>query len=96
MAKAHYTPEADQDLIRIGAGIAHDNPMAALRWIDAIEAVCGLLATQPRMGQRIKTKQFGEVRRHSAGNYLVYYRPIADGIEILTVVHGARDLGKLL
>jgi toxin ParE1/3/4 len=26
-------------------------------------------------------------------NYLVFYRPIAGGIEVLTVLHGARDLG---
>jgi toxin ParE1/3/4 len=96
MANAHYTPEADQDLIRIGTYIAKDNPTAALRWVDAIEAVCGLLATQPALGQRIRTKRFGEVRRHVAGNFLIYYRPTDDGVEILTVVHGARDQGKLL
>ena len=96
MANAHYTPEADQDLIGISTYIAKDNPPAALRWVDAIEAVCGLLATQPALGQRIQTKRFGEVRRHVAGNYLIYYRPTDDGVEILMVAHGARDQGKLL
>jgi plasmid stabilization system protein ParE len=47
MAKADYTTEADQDLIRIGLRIAQDNPSAALRWVDAIGAMCDLLATQP-------------------------------------------------
>ena len=30
MAKADYTAEADQDLVRIGLYIAQDNPAAAL------------------------------------------------------------------
>jgi toxin ParE1/3/4 len=88
MAKASYTPEADQDLIRIGSCIARENPTAALRWVDAIDGICGLLAAQPGMGQRIKTRRFGEVRRHSAGNHLVYYRPTADGVEMLTAYMG--------
>jgi plasmid stabilization system protein ParE len=29
-------------------------------------------------------------------NYLVFYRPIRDGIEVLTVLHGARDLHAVL
>ena len=28
--------------------------------------------------------------------YLVFYRPVADGIEILRVLHGARDIDDLL
>lgn len=55
MPEVRYTPEADQDLIRIGSYIARDNPLAAIRWVDAIEAVCDLLAAQPGIGQRIKT-----------------------------------------
>jgi toxin ParE1/3/4 len=26
------------------------------------------------------------------GNYLIFYRPISDGIEIVRVLHGARDI----
>jgi toxin ParE1/3/4 len=29
-------------------------------------------------------------------NYLVFYRPIEDGVEVLTVLHGARDLQAVL
>jgi hypothetical protein len=32
MATAHCTPEADQDLIRIGTDIVKGDPTAALRW----------------------------------------------------------------
>lgn len=29
-------------------------------------------------------------------NYLIFYREIKDGIEIVHVFHGARDIGRLL
>jgi plasmid stabilization system protein ParE len=41
MARARCTPEANDDLVRIASYIAKDNQAAALRWVDAIEAVCG-------------------------------------------------------
>jgi toxin ParE1/3/4 len=96
MAHPNYTPEALQDLVEIGTHIARDNPTAALRWVDAIEAVCELLATQPAIGHRVRTRRFGEIRREPVGNYLIYYRPIARGVEILRVVHGARDQDRLV
>jgi toxin ParE1/3/4 len=29
-------------------------------------------------------------------NYVIFYRPLPDGIEILHILHGARDLENLL
>jgi len=29
-------------------------------------------------------------------SYLIFYRPIAEGVEIYRVLHGARDLRRLL
>jgi len=28
-------------------------------------------------------------------NYLVFYRPIRDGIEVVRVIHGARDASRV-
>jgi hypothetical protein len=33
--------------------------------------------------------------RSSGRNYLVLYRPLPDGVEILRVIHGARDIPAL-
>jgi plasmid stabilization system protein ParE len=43
------------------------------------------------MGERLKSRRYGEVRRSALGNYIVYHRPQPDGVEILRVVHSARD-----
>ena len=91
-----YTPEAERDLVAIVQHIARDNVSAAIRWLDDTEAVCGLLATQSDIGQRMQTRHFGEVRLHASGNYLLYYRPIAGGVEILRVLHGARQQDRLI
>jgi hypothetical protein len=34
--------------------------------------MCDLLAGQPGIGQRIKTKRISDARRHVMGNYLIY------------------------
>jgi toxin ParE1/3/4 len=96
MPKAVYSPEAEHDLGQIVEYIAQDNLLAAMKWLDQTRATCELLAVQPSIGQRVKTKRFADARRHVAGNYLIYYRPIPDSVEILMVVHGARDQVNLL
>ena len=96
MPKATYTPEARHDLRQITQYIARDNLLAAMTWLDKTHATCDLLATQPAIGQQVTTKQFGEVRRHVVGNYLIYYEPTSQGVEVVRIVHGARDQGKLL
>ena len=96
MATAIFTFEAEEDLRQIATYIGQDNLAAAMAWFDATRATCDLLATQPALGQRIKTKRFGEVRCHSTGKYMIYYRQIAGGVEVLMVVHGARDQGALI
>lgn len=96
MPRTIYTADAELDLRQISQHIANDKLEAALDWLGQIRSTCELLATQPSMGQQIKSRRYGVVRRHSVGSYLIYYWPIQDGVEILLVKHGARDQGKLL
>jgi plasmid stabilization system protein ParE len=39
--------------------------------------------------------RLGTVRCHVLGAYVIYYQPIPGGIEILRVLHGARNLENL-
>jgi toxin ParE1/3/4 len=91
-----FSSEAEQDLRHITEYISRDNVSAALAWLDQIGAACRLLATQPASGQRIETTRFAGMRRRVVGNYLIYYLPAEEGINVVRVVHGARDQGKLL
>jgi toxin ParE1/3/4 len=96
MPKAIFTAEAEQDLGEIVDYIAQHNVLAAVSWLQETRAVCDLLAAQPGMGQRMQTSRFGEVRRHVIGNYLIYYQPGEIGIDVVRVVHGAREQGRLI
>lgn len=58
MPKAIYTPGAKQDLRQITRYIAQDNLPAAIEWLGRTRATCELLAAQPGIGQRVKTKRF--------------------------------------
>jgi len=95
MAKAVQSFAAIDDLSRVVEYISRDSFSAASRWIREIHRVFALLATQPEMGEIVQTR-YGEVRRHVVGNYVIYYRTATDGVEILRVVHGAREQGQAL
>jgi toxin ParE1/3/4 len=96
MLRANYTAEAERDLAQITHRIVQDNLLAALDWLEKLRTVCELLATQPALGQTMRTRQFGDVRRQVFGDYLIYYEPTPQGIDILRIVHGARDQDRLL
>lgn len=64
--------EAKESLKQIVRYISEDNLDAAIRWLDQIEATFALLAEQSGIGQQVRTKRFGHIRRHVVGNYLIY------------------------
>lgn len=86
--------QAEGDLLEIWAYIARHNAGAADRALDRIENSCDLLARNPLMGPA-RPDLRRDLRYHSTGSYLILYRPVADGIEVVRVVHGARHLPRL-
>lgn len=94
MGKYRFTPEAEADLNGIWEYIAEDNPVAAFAVIDRIEEKCGLLSDQPRMGQRCENLA-PALRSFPVGNYMIFYRKATNGIDIIRVLHGARDIESL-
>ncbi len=95
MSQVLRSAEARLDLRSIVWHIAQDNPAAASNWLHEVERLFSTLAEQPLIGQRVRTRRFGAVRRFSRGDYLIYYRPLEAGVEILRVVHGLRDQDRL-
>ena len=94
MPRIIRAPQAEEDLFEIGLYIARDNPVAADRLLDTIEQKLDLLARQPMVGSDCSYLAEG-LRRFPIGNYVVYYRPFPDGIEVVRVLHGARDADSL-
>lgn len=88
------TSQAEEDLIDIWIYIAEDKLSAADRLLDKIDAKISLLADQPRLGPA-RPDIAPELRHFPVGNYLILYREIPGGIEVVRVVHGARRLDNL-
>lgn len=80
-----------QDYVDIWNYIAVDNQAAADRIIEKFDAALNLLSTAPGLGPR--RDEFGlGMRSFPVGQYLIFYRAIDDGIELIRVLHGARNL----
>jgi toxin ParE1/3/4 len=95
MPTVRRTSQAELDLLEIGSRIAADNPLAADRWLDLLEQKCQLLATMPELGRR-RDELAAQLRSLAVGEYVLFYLPQTDGVEIIRVLHGARDLPPLL
>lgn len=94
MPRVVRLPRAREDLIAIWSYIALNNPMAADRTLDRLEDKLGLLARNPHLG--VARPEIGaDMRLFPVGKYLILYRPLEDGVEIVRVIHGARRPGSI-
>jgi toxin ParE1/3/4 len=88
------SPAATDDLLEIWLYIAQDNLAAGDALIDSIDDKCRVLAEHPQMGRR-RTELGSDLHSFAEGRYVVFYRVRSDGIEIVRVLHGARDIPRL-
>lgn len=95
MLKLVRTPAAARDLAPITDFIAADNLTAALRFYDEVGRLLARIAEYPEMGEAVDRLSPG-LRRFTLGNYLLFYRRVDDVIELIRVLHGARDIDQLI
>jgi toxin ParE1/3/4 len=91
MSQFRVTAQARADMGEIWLYIAQDNLEAANRVIDSITARFPMLADHPKLG-RARDELSPDLRSHPAGHHLIFYRPMPDGVEIVRVLSGYRDL----
>jgi len=94
MLKVTRTPAAVRDLVAITDWIAADNIDAALRFYDEVDRLLHLIARHPRIGEVVEHLAPG-LRRCTLDDYLVFYRLLEDQIELVRVLHGAREIDRL-
>ena len=95
MARLAYAPAAREDLRAIVEFIARDKPQAARRWLARLRETCRLLARHPGMGECRPEFLSGDCRSFSFGNFVIFFRPVPRGIEVVRVVRGERDVRSL-
>jgi plasmid stabilization system protein ParE len=90
---AEYTlsPRAEEDLREIWRAIAPDNELAADALLRRILEKTELAAAHPQMGAR-RTNLSPTARILIEGRYVVIYEPKHDGVFVVAVVYGPRDI----
>ena len=94
MSIVHRSSTAEKDLDDIWDYISQDNPTAAANLLRLLDSKFQMLSENPLMGQN-RADLAPTLRSFSSRNYVIFFRPISDGIEIVRVLHGARDSKKL-
>lgn len=93
-------PDVIEELLDLSYRIALDDEDVANRFLDACEQTIQQIAHTPQIGaiRHFRHPALRDVRMwriKGFEKYLIFYRPYADFVEILHVVHGARDLNML-
>lgn len=91
MSRLVIAPRAEADLDEIRAYIAQDDPRAAKRFVKRLREECQFLAEHPGVGQLQPELGVNDIRTFSYRNYVIFFRPIKDGVQVVRVLHGARD-----
>jgi toxin ParE1/3/4 len=92
--KLRLRPEARRDLQEIGDYIARDDRRAAGRFVHMLREKCTFLAQNPYIGRERPELRAG-LRSFPVQNYVIFYHIIDDTLEVVTVVHGSRDLDSM-
>lgn len=94
MPRLLIRPEAENDLDEIWWYIAQDSPNNADKFLDRIQGSCLSLADFPQIGTN-RDEIISGLRSQPVGHYLIFYFQLEDGIEIVRVLHGSRDIKSL-
>jgi toxin ParE1/3/4 len=94
VASVTVTPRAATDLEEIWLAIALDSPAAADKLLRRIAAKLQRLAEFPDMGAS-RPEIAPSAKILVEGNYLILYESVGNDVEVVRVVHGARDLRDL-
>src|SRR5260370_31677166 len=87
-----WSGTARQDLKAICGYGAQDSGVYDKRLVDRIREKVQLLKNFPELGARVEDWETENIREIQEGNYRIIYRTKANSIQILTVIHAARQL----
>ena len=93
------TPVAKADIFEIWSYIANDSEETADRIEQAIYEACAIVAEAPRRGHSpsdltSRSLRFWTLTRYP--NYTIVYRPDTSPLQVVAVLHGKRNLRRVL
>jgi|SRR5580698_7449395 toxin ParE1/3/4 len=97
MIRYILSAEAAGDLIDIWQYIeSRSRPEIADRVVAKIREKIDLLCDSPDIGHRRKDLTGDDVRFFAAYSYLIVYQPATKPLRIVSVLHGRRDIERIL
>ena len=102
ITKVLVRPRPDRDLDELALYIAENNLEAGKRFYDAVEKALQRISQMPQVGHRYSSERSSgedELRVWPVSGFesiLVFYRVRKDVIDVVRVLHGARDIRRLL
>jgi len=93
--QVEFSDRAEADLEGVADYIALDNPKRAVSFVRELRARCERIAGQPR-ANRLREELGPGTRGAVHGPHLILYTERRGVLVIERIVHGARDLGRLL
>jgi len=90
--KVFWTETAEGHLEGIYAYIAQDSEKYALLTVDRLTSRSKQIGAFPLSGRRVPEYDTDEIREIIEGQYRIIYRIKSDQIDVLAVIHGARDI----
>jgi toxin ParE1/3/4 len=90
--RVHWTDTAEKHLDAIHAYIALDSPEYAKRMVDRITGRSQQIADFPFSGRKVPEYNLEKIREVIEGSYRIIYHIKPDQIDVLAVIHGARNV----
>lgn len=94
--KVRLSARAERDLQSIFEYVHDNNPNAAHDLLDRLMSACLELGTRPLLYPIAPRHEGSGIRRRVLGTYGIYYRVSPELVEVVTILHGARDIDRLL
>lgn len=94
MSRVVYSDIAKVDLREIWDHVSDDSQFQADRLIERFRSKLEHLAKWNTLG-RPRPEMARNCRSYPFGKYCFFFRPIDNGIEVIRVIHSARDLDQI-
>lgn len=89
--RVRVSPRASRDVDEIWLYVAAENIRAANALIDRLTLASQMLAESPRSGRaRLEFNEY--LRSFPVGDHLIFYEPRPDGIFVVRILHGKRNI----
>ena len=91
---AWYAQDARQDIYECVEYFESRDSAVADRFREAVQQTVEMLCGNPELGERFRRDLAGTIRRRGIlnfTNYLIFYRREDTQLQVLRIIHGARD-----